>query len=82
MARKGAYRVTVAPASRGSKIAARQAVAIDPPKNAPNDPTAKQGSTLGIQALLGRLEKLRIGAALDHDNTRAEDFRGLFIQGD
>ena len=40
----------MAPVSRGSKIAARQAVAIDSP--------TKQGSTLGIQALLGRLEKL------------------------
>lgn len=64
MARTGNYRMTVTPVSRGSRIAAKQAVAVDPP--------AKQGSTLGIQDLLDRLEKLNDSDFFDTAHTQTE----------
>lgn len=64
MARTGNYRMTVTPVSRGSRIAAKQAVAVDPP--------AKQGSTLGIQDLLDRLEKLSDSDFFDIGHTQTE----------
>ncbi len=69
MARTGKYRVTVAPVSRGSRNAAKQAVAVDPP--------SKQGNTLGIQELLGRLEKLSDSDFFDtgHTQTAADPRR-------
>ena len=68
MARTGKYRMTVAPVSRGSRLERQTAGAVVP--------RPAQGSTFGIQELLGRLEQLSDSDFFDTGHTRTEADRG------